>query len=48
MKNELRILEDTNHPNIMRIYEMLEDKYKYFIVSELACDGELYDYILSR
>jgi serine/threonine protein kinase len=23
MRNELKILEDTSHPNIMRIYELL-------------------------
>lgn len=47
IKNELRILMETNDSNIMLIYELLEDKYMYFIDSKLACDGELYEYILS-
>ena len=48
MKNELQILEDTSHPNIMRIYELLEDDKFYFVVSEFIRFGELYDYILKR
>lgn len=46
MKSELQILEDTNHPNIMRIYELLEDDKFYFIVSEFIRYGELYEYIV--
>ena len=34
MLNELQILEDTSHPNITRIYELLHDDKFYFIVSE--------------
>lgn len=48
MKNELQILEDTSHPNIMRIYELLEDDKFYFVVSEFIRFGELYDYVIKR
>jgi len=48
MKNELKILEDTSHPNIMRIYELLEDEKFYFIISEFIRYGELYDYVVKR
>jgi calcium-dependent protein kinase len=48
MKNELTILEDTSHPNIMRIYELLQDDKFYFIVSEFIRYGELYDFIIQR
>jgi len=41
-------LEDTSHPNIMRIYELLEDDKFYFIVSEFIKFGELYDYVVKR
>jgi serine/threonine protein kinase len=30
----------------MRIFELLEDEHRYFIVSELIQGGELYDRIL--
>lgn len=48
MKNELQILEDTSHPHILRIYELLEDDSFYFVVSEFVRFGELYDYIVKR
>jgi len=32
MKNELSVLENTAHPNIVRIYELLHDDNFYFIV----------------
>jgi len=43
MKNELKVLEETVHPNIVRVFELLEDKNHYYIVSELMAGGELYD-----
>ena len=46
MKNELLILEETSHPNIMRIYELLSDDKFYFVVSEFIRYGELYDFIV--
>lgn len=46
IRGELQILEDTSHPNIMRIYEILDDDKFYFIVSEFIRYGELYDYIV--
>jgi calcium-dependent protein kinase len=48
MRNELQILEETSHPNIMRVYELLHDDKFYFIVSEFIRHGELYDMILER
>ena len=47
MQNELAILEDTTHPFIMNIYELLHDEKFYFIISEFIRGGELYDYIVS-
>lgn len=46
MHNELQILEETSHPNIMRVYELLHDDKFYFVVSEFIRYGELYDYIV--
>lgn len=46
MHNELKVLEETTHPNIMRIFELLEDDSNYYITSELIKGGELYDRIL--
>lgn len=43
MENELQTLEDTCHPNIVRIYELLHDDKFYYIIQELIEGGELYD-----
>ena len=48
MQNELLILEETSHPNIMRIYELLYDDHFFFIVSEFVKSGELYDFVVQR
>lgn len=48
MIQELTILEDVSHPNIMRIYELLHDDKYYYIVTEFLKYGELYEYIVAR
>ena len=48
MKYEIDILKNLNHPNIVRLYEVYENKSNIFLVTEL-CDGrELFDEISSR
>ena len=44
-KNELQILEETHHPHITRVFELLEDKRCYYIVMELITGGNLFDMI---
>ena len=48
MQNELTILENTSHPNVMRIYELLNDDKFFFVVSEYIKYGELYEFIVKR
>ena len=48
MQNELTILENTSHPNVMRIYELLNDDKFFFVVSEYIKHGELYEFIVKR
>lgn len=48
MESELDILSKTEHPNIVRVLELLEDELHYYIVSELVSGGELYDYIIKH
>jgi calcium-dependent protein kinase len=48
LKYEVDILKNLNHPNIVRLYEVFEDKNVIHLVTEL-CDGrELFDEIQSR
>ena len=46
MEQELEVLQNTDHPHIVRVMELLEDEAKFYIVSELVTGGELYDYII--
>ena len=41
LENELSVLEDISHPNIVRLFEILEDNTNYYIVSELMKYGDL-------
>ena len=48
LKYEIDILTNLNHPNIVRLYEVYENKSNIFLVTEL-CDGcELFEEISSR
>jgi|JI10StandDraft_1071094.scaffolds.fasta_scaffold364048_1 calcium-dependent protein kinase len=48
LKNEISILKDMDHPNIVKMYEFLEDEKRIYIVTEICKGGELFDEILSR
>ena len=34
MEQELEVLQNTDHPHIVRVMELLEDEAKFYIVSE--------------
>lgn len=40
-KNELEVLEITQHPHVTRIFELMEDKHYYYIVMEMVTGGNL-------
>lgn len=42
---EVSILKILDHPNIIRVYEVFQNKAKLFIVTELCTGGELFDRI---
>ena len=46
MEQELEVLQKTDHPHIVRVFELLHDEVNFYIVSELVTGGELYDYIV--
>lgn len=48
LKYEINILKNLSHPNIVRLYEVYENKSSIFLVQEL-CDGcELFEEIVNR
>jgi serine/threonine protein kinase len=48
MMNEMKTLEETNHPNIPKIYELFEDKQNYCIVMELITGGNMEEKLEQR
>lgn len=43
MRGELEALDELDHPNIVRVIELLESDDDYYIVMELMPDGNLLD-----
>jgi calcium-dependent protein kinase len=46
--NEINILKQLDHPNIIKIFEFASNDKYYFIVTELCTGGELFDRILQE
>jgi len=46
--NEINILRNLDHPNIVKMYEFFEDEKRYYIVTEICKGGELFDEIIAR
>lgn len=40
-RNEFEVLEETQHPHITRIFELMEDDRNFYIVAELVTGGDL-------
>ena len=45
---EIKISSELNHPNIIRIYKILEDDKYYLVVMEYCEEGELFNYIVKK
>lgn len=45
---EIKVLRSLDHPNIMRCYELFEDRARFYIVMEYCQGGELFDAIARR
>lgn len=45
LHNEIDILKQLDHPNIVRIFEFYQDKSNFFLITEYIEGGELFDKI---
>ena len=46
--NELLMIKNLDHPNIIKLFEYYEDEENYYLVYEYLPGGELFDYILDH
>ena len=45
---EIKILKSISHPNIVKLYEVMDEPSAIFMVMEYCAGGELFDYIVSK
>ena len=46
-RQEIKLMKELEHPNIVRLYETYEDEVNIYLVMELCSGGELFDKIIS-
>jgi hypothetical protein len=46
--NEMKILKQLDHPNIIKTYEYFQDELHFYIVTDYCEGGELFDRIISK
>ena len=44
--NEVELLRQMDHPNVLKYYEWYSDQFNYYIVTEFCPGGELLGYII--
>ena len=47
-KAEISILQQLDHPHILKLYEYFEDDKNFYLITELCSGGELFDKIIEK
>ncbi|KAL5103791.1 Serine/threonine-protein kinase MARK2 [Taenia crassiceps] len=45
---EVNVMKQLNHPNIVKLYEVIESDRHVYLVMEFAANGELFEYLVSN
>ncbi|KAB7499489.1 SNF-related serine/threonine-protein kinase [Armadillidium nasatum] len=45
---EVRCMKLVQHPNVVRLYEVIDTQTKLYLILELADGGDMYDYIMKH
>jgi len=48
LKDEIQVLSELKHANIIRLYDVFEEKAYYYLVTEKMMGGELFDRIVQK
>lgn len=48
VRKEIQIMGELNHPNIVKLYDVLEDEEHIYLVLELAEKGQLYTKLIQK
>ena len=48
VEKEIKYLKLFDHPNIIQLYEVIENDYNYYIIMEYIPDGEFFNYIVEK
>jgi len=48
LKDEIQVLNELQHPHIIRLYEVFEEKDFWYLVTEKMMGGELFDRIVAK
>jgi len=48
LKTEIELLDNLNHPHIIKLFQVFDDETDFYIVTELVEGGELFDRIVSK
>jgi len=46
--NEVNALKTLDHPNVIKLFEIYEDKKNVYLVQEVSSGGELFDDIVAH
>ena len=46
IKNEIEVLKNINHPNIIKLYEVFHDDVNYYLINDYCSEGELCKYLI--
>jgi serine/threonine protein kinase len=47
-ENEIRIIQQLCHPGVVRLYDLIREHNRYYIIMELCSNGDLLKYILQH
>ncbi|KTF74642.1 hypothetical protein cypCar_00031618 [Cyprinus carpio] len=48
LSREVTIMKNLNHPNIVKLFEVIETEKTLFLVMEYASGGEVFDYLVAH